>query len=510
MKNCLICTLGNRDIQFKKEYESNLKILENILHKDNDLDSNELCIKRNNFLDNTCKILENYDQIEDYITLPILQPCLDKYKKIKKIILIPTDQRNENINENHKKGDTFIAAEIIKKFLERRGYSNNIEIKAAKFDASNLEKWFNHIYEIINNNYEEFDKLIFEISGGIPTSKEAIRLASLFKNKIEVVEVVSGKVNPTNMGFFESRIIKEKVKDLIRNYNYTGALAFEGYYKEDKEVLNLINHLNYRLNFDFENALECYREERLEELMNEENTIKKLEYFILELLDNMEIELKNGNYANFLARVYRLDEAMGQYLFLRWFEKTGTKISYRLRNSPPSGLIIVANIGVDNLNEKLESYLNYLMERIKNNNIKINHKGVLELKNFIKKNYIDEKNGESCINKEKNRKSYIKLNIPTYCKLINHFYGDSSSEYKVFIKIHKMYKGDHNLRHTTIVAHGFKGTNKKKIDETLKRNGVNEDINKYFKDIRSEFFKLIKRDDINIFNKLNGKIISKF
>ena len=42
------------------------------------------------------------------------------------------------------------------------------------------------------------------------------------------------------MGFFESRIIKEKVKDLIRNYNYTGALAFEGYHKDDKEVLNLI------------------------------------------------------------------------------------------------------------------------------------------------------------------------------------------------------------------------------------------------------------------------------
>ncbi|MDK2790376.1 MAG: hypothetical protein PWP15_883 [Methanothermococcus sp.] len=504
---CLICTLGNRDIQFKKEFEHKLKeTLGDILDKNNDLDSNELYIKKGNFLDNTRKILEKYNHIQDHITLPIIQSCLNKH--IEKIILIPTNQQDENIDERFKKGDTFIEAEIIKKVLEKKGYLNKVEIKVAKFDASNLERWFNHIHEIINNNYKKFDKLIFEISGGVPTSKEAIRLASLFKNKTEVAEVVNGEVSPANMGFFENRIIKEKVKDLIRNYNYTGALSFKKYYEDDEEVLKLIKHLNYRLNFDFDNAVKYYNEERLKKLRNESNTIKKLEYLILELLDNMEIELKNGNYANFLARVYRLEEAMGQYFVLKWFEKTKTEISYKLGNNPPSGFVNVKNIGVEDLNNKIRSYLRYLSNGIKFNK-PVNHKGVSKLRSFIEENCKKKDRSGNIITRNGKVEYNICINTPTYKKLIGYLYGYYSSELRTYEKIQKMYKKNYNnLRHTTIVAHGFEGINNEKIRHMLKLNGINEDINKYFKSIKSEFFNIVNKDEINIFDKLNNEIIN--
>lgn len=289
-------------------------------------------LKKNNFLDHTCKILKNYDSIKNYITLPIIQPCLDYIENqlngtVEKIILIPTNQQNENdLEDRYKKGDTFIEAEIIKRFLEENGFKDKVVIREAKFNASKLDIWFNHILNIIHNNYEIFDKIIFEISGGVPTSKESIRLATLFKEKIEVVEVSGGNINLENMSSFEKQIIKEKVKDIIKNYNYAGALSFKEYYTDDKKILNLIEHLNYRLNFDFYNALKSHEEERLKKLMRENNTIKKLKYLILELLDNMEIELRNRNYANFLARVYRLEEAMGQYFVLKWFEKRKLKL----------------------------------------------------------------------------------------------------------------------------------------------------------------------------------------
>lgn len=47
MSICLICTLGNRDIQFKKEHEQELKnILGDIFDNGKDLDSNELYLKK--------------------------------------------------------------------------------------------------------------------------------------------------------------------------------------------------------------------------------------------------------------------------------------------------------------------------------------------------------------------------------------------------------------------------------------------------------------------------------
>ncbi|WP_292459996.1 hypothetical protein [Methanothermococcus sp.] len=514
---CLICTLGNRDIQFKKEYEQELtNILGDIFEKNKDLDSNELYIKKNNFLDNTHKISENYDSVKNYIVLPIINPCLDYIENqlngsVEKIILIPTNQQDENIDKRFKKGDTFIEAEIIKKVLEKKGYSGKIEIKVAKFNASNLERWFNHIHKIIYNNYKIFDGLVFEISGGVPTSKEAIRLATLFKEKIRVLEVNGGNIDSENMSSFEKQIIKEKVKDLIKNYNYAGALSFEKYYEDNIEVLNLIKHLNYRLNFDFDNAIKFHDDDRLMKLKNENNTIKKLEYHILELLDNMEIELKNKNYANFLARVYRLEEAMGQYFVLKWFKKTKTKISYKLGSNPPSGLVEVENIGVDDLNNKIKSYLKYLSNRIKYNN-PVNHKGVLKLQSFIEENCKKKDKLGNIITHNGKVQYHILINTPTYERLICYLYGNYSDELRTYEKIKKMYKkNNNNLRHITIVAHGFEGINKEKINNILKLNGIkNEEIDEYFKNIKLEFFKIANnKEKENIFDKLNSEIIKK-
>ena len=86
----------------------------------------------------------------------------------------------------------------------------------------------------------------------------------------------------------------------------------------------------------------------------------------------------------------------------------------------------------------------------------------------------------------------------------------------VFNNISKMYKynnrqtnEDYNLRHTTIVAHGFEGINEDKLNEMLKRNGENGKIKSYFEELRKDFYNLTKTDDTNIFNEINEKIIIK-
>jgi hypothetical protein len=314
--------------------------------------------------------------------------------------------------------------------------------------------------------------------------------------------------NGDNMDFYNFQILLEKIKDLIGNYNYTGALSFKEYYRDNKYVLKLISHLNYRLNFDFDNTINCYDEDRLRRLMNEKNTIKKLEYLILELLDNMEIELKNGNYANFLARAYRLEEAMGQYFILKWFEKTRTKIRYKLKNNSSCGFIDVKNVGVEDLNNKLKSYLIYLSNGIKQNK-HTNHKGVLKLRNFIENNCKKRDKNGNIIMRNGNVEYYIDMNTPTYEKLIKYLWGDYSNELRIYEKIQKTYKkGEDNLRHTTIVAHGFEGINEGKLNSMLRRYDENESIKPYFKELRKSFYKLTVTDDKNIFDEINEIIIS--
>jgi hypothetical protein len=77
-----------------------------------------------------------------------------------------------------------------------------------------------------------------------------------------------------------------------------------------------------------------------------------------------------------------------------------------------------------------------------------------------------------------------------------------------YMEKYKMYKKDYNnLRHTTIVAHGFWRINKEKINKMLTDNQINKYIDKYFKTIKSEFFNIADNDESNIFDKLNDEII---
>jgi hypothetical protein len=510
---CLICTLGNRDIQFKEKYGEIIKEKLNIDVIKNRDDNNYYVVNPHNFKPLTKKILDNYENIKEYIEIPMIDKILNKYnnidKNIDKIYLIATDQKNEK-NEAHKVKDTIYEADIIKKVLRDKYNQKNVEIVSAEFNAKDMEEWFKLIKGLFNNILKENKKIIIEFSGGMNETKEAIRLASLFNDNITVYEIIDNEPKDMNSYFYEKSIVNEKVRDLIKNYNYSGALSFKKYYKDNKKVLNLIEHLNYRLNFDFDNALKCYNEDRLKKLMSESNTIKKLEYLILELLDNMEIELKNGNYANFLARVYRLEEAMGQYFVLKWLKRTKTNISYKLGDNPSSGLTDVANIGVEDLNNKLGSYLRYLSYNKMNKNIP--HRGVRKLVEFIDENCKKKDRFGNPTMKDGKFEYIININTPTYEKLIKYLYGDYSNEIRIYEKIQKMYKkGRNNLRHTTIVAHGFEGIGEYELNRMLKENGElkYKNIEPYFKELRRDFYKLAKTDDKNIFDKINEEIVGK-
>ena len=403
----------------------------------------------------------------------------------------------------------------------------------ANNDISKIRKVFREIKDkYLSKGNLNYEKIVFEVSGGTPQMREALRLLFLLKKNVIFYEVKyevkdkdkeDGKelVSGDNMNFYNFHIFLEKIKSLIDkpNYNYTGALEFWDvvgeYLKENEKnsgfdfekIKEAFEYLNYRLNFDFENANKIAKDneivkkfnDRLEKIRNENDTIKKLKYLILELLDNMEIELKRGEYANFLARVYRLEEAVGQYLILKWLSDKNCEIHYPPPNKEKKPFRKKPEyLPVMGINRHLVKYFNHL--HLKDRNYKNEHEEYLanEINKLIKEGLKIER----------------ELNTRSIEEIIKIMYNEDSEERKMLKNIFAMYKYYHNgkgknLRNNTIIAHGFKGVNREMINEMLAKNGINKDIEKFFtEDIKNKFYKIIDEDvEENIFDKINSKII---
>ena len=532
-KICLICTLGNRDIQFKNEYEDTLeKKLKGSFNTNRD-DSNYLVINPDIFKPTAQKILENYGEFKDYVEIPMINKVISEKCNgdIDKIYLIATNQKDAD--EKYTIKDTIYEAEIIKKML-----SNNydVEVTPAEFNAKNMEEWFKLIKGLFDNILKDNKKIVIEFSGGVNETKEAIRLASLFNEDITVYEIINDEPKDMNSHFYEKSIVKEKVKDLIKHYNYRGALSFEKYLSKD--VKNALEYSNYRLNFDFDNANKIAKKnalikelnERLEKIKTEKDTIKKLEYLIFELLDNMDIELKNGNYANFLARVYRLEEAMGQYFVLKWLSDNECCIHYiygkesKEYNKKPQYLPISQNRYNRGINRYLADYFNYVLNASSKNGNKYKNCNIPKNKyaNCMNQNEKELVNNlcELVLCKSVQNRMSIgpELNTINYSRIVNKLYN--SKEITVFNNISKIYRYYNNktrenisLRNSTIVAHGFEGISEYKINYVLSKHEIDKPISEFFKDdIRGKFYNIVnknnKNENKNIFDEIKEAIIS--
>ena len=253
-KICLICTLGNRDIQFKNDNEL-ISLFDEIVGKElnpcrieqnnnnNAKSKLDYYIIGNNFYDITKKIYEsienneeNYNKLKDgHLKIPMIEPVIksELYDgKIKKVVLIASNQSKLLGEDNpHCKKDTIYEAKIIKKYIENE---YNIEVEIWELQESQVHK-IRDVFEELKNKYVKnddyhignFDKFVFEVSGGTPQMREALRLLFLLNDNIIFHEVNRGSVdNGDNMDFYNFQILLEKIKDLIGNYNYTGALSF--------------------------------------------------------------------------------------------------------------------------------------------------------------------------------------------------------------------------------------------------------------------------------------------
>ncbi|OPL07744.1 MAG: hypothetical protein AVO33_03680 [delta proteobacterium ML8_F1] len=130
----------------------------------------------------------------------------------------------------------------------------------------------------------------------------------------------------------------EVIHKLIERYDYGGAydlLLDESL--EDTDPGHIINSCRYAVNFDFDRAVKHLN--KLSEEMRKHKTIEKTYRHLLglirgepeaifsELMENVKIQIVGEEYIDFLGRVYRFKEAIYKFMFLRTVN-SGKKIYF--------------------------------------------------------------------------------------------------------------------------------------------------------------------------------------
>ena len=218
----LFSNIGNRNITYKGFY------IDDYLKKEN-------INKKLNFKTYTKKLLDSYEQEEDYIKPLIINTLIDKVKnEIDEVIIFSSDQKNIIRTDQ----DTFYAGEILANLLKKiypEISFRNIVLKCSVVEHNQLIRTFRSKYREFKNE-KPAKQIIYCDAGGTSQQKFAskIILEYLFNAEDLKVYYVSqektGKSTITDGDPHEYRKIidKEHIFTAIKTFSYKAALSILG------------------------------------------------------------------------------------------------------------------------------------------------------------------------------------------------------------------------------------------------------------------------------------------
>ncbi|HDK7159185.1 hypothetical protein [Clostridium botulinum] len=470
MDNVLIINLGNSDIEkegnkieFREFREKTKKIYEQLKAANK----------------------EEKQEIFKDLDFPIIKAIIDKVdnelenEKLDNIILAYTNQKYNNNK------DTVYLYEILK---QKKQLVNNLEtnnqdiwekrLKEANFkqfynidiDPSDIDKMYDFYAEEINKlNNKKVKKLFFSITGGASAMNFALLINAIekFSGQLIPCYLSRGKKFAYKVNIAENlrkQILKRDIKILIRNKDYFAAIKILENLEDDivdamskmglKNIILALKYAEARIQFNFDKCkeyagkcldnIEKYREEFSEAI--KDILIDKDDYIsrLVELKNNAMYLYKKGSYTDFLGRVYRFQEAVYEHI-LRQYD-----------------LIIE-----------------------KSNGVKIN-------KEILERRYSDKKEilcnikiaGKNLEYEEGN------LTVDAMGKIISTLIDDD--DVRNIVNEMEKIKDVKQLRNKSILAHGFEGISKEKIEE--KFNCEEKNISELLEDIMLKICDLFKID----------------
>lgn len=306
MGNILICNIGNRNITYKDK----------VLDKDT-------------FRYETEKIWNIFDEVKENVKIQIITNHIDD--KIKKIILIVTDQVNPEYNNQ----DTLFEGKILKLLLKEQ-YNIEVEIETYSGNPTNEDEIFPYyslfLRKFISNN--EFSRLIFNDAGGTPQMKLVVK--ELFEyylppERFQIVYSDQKDAKRIVERIYKSKYILLKTAGkFVNEFNYSAANRILEEIPNEAGVtdnlFSLISIAAKRINFELEGILQFLRKnddlrKKFKVVFNHlvhkippDNAIsfdqikKEFRLSIFELASICQLYFSTKNYTLAVATYYRLVE----------------------------------------------------------------------------------------------------------------------------------------------------------------------------------------------------------
>jgi hypothetical protein len=392
MKNILVITLGNSEIQIFNEPENGFAIDNNVL-KRTGLPDVHLKPNRNyKFF----FILENpradgeiintyYQQYKQILQYPLITPLLgllqSQKKSFQEVWWVFTDQKDEHFRVN----DTLFYKSILQKHFEEKYVGLQFYDYAITEHVKDIDIQYQDFYQKALKmvaRKDEIDKIFLLPQGGIDQINHALtlQLIQLFKEKVIIYQNAE-KSEPVQLQFtnlFLNDLTKQNVIKHIRDYDFdkaANALLSENW------IWKLCIYAALRLNMKTENALTLYnspsREDRrnlgdklLTFLKGDWKKLSKSDKNQLRLLDTIiytKILFKQGKYNEVLIKLFTVFENLFKIEIEKKYS-VGKDILTEYRNP---------NYDNNQTNEKWELFLNGLdkglLSYLKANSVWINN-----------------------------------------------------------------------------------------------------------------------------------------
>jgi hypothetical protein len=409
-----------------------------------------------------------------------LEPIILK-KKIEKlnnpinnleVVLFATMQEEENPQ------DTYYMAMIIKELLIKDfpNLKDKIKIEKVSRNPSDYGVMIEYYAEKLNKFDDEYYKIYLGITSGAPAQINGLIINGVLKwdGKVRTIYKPKRKEPKENeIGGKIFKILKSKEFEAFKEshlYDLASELMEKFKLSDNWEYeYHYLRALHYKRLFDFEKAKDEFNkagdcanlddEEKiskeliiLQELSKEPNNldeeIKKYASLIELLIDNAIIKWENGEYVDFVGRIFRIEEALPRTIIEKEFNKSMDIFNVRD-------------------NEKTEKRFLGYEELLRENQ---------DLKKYLIKNKIDIDKGVNrhslfsiltYMVKEK-KKDYGKYGV--IYNFINKLNSKPKNAPKKLEKINSL----SDLRNKSIIAHGFMGISKNDIIELYNENKNNE------------------------------------
>lgn len=320
------------------------------------------------------EINQNFDRYGDALTLPLLGPTvrwiLDNEGVAGSdlhVVLFASNQAYHPTIEHEWLRDTLPVAKVIRQVLSRPPYGipkkqiHTEAIDGIPADYSNMLSFYARTLPERQRYVDADTRVYLEVSGGTPamTSMLIVMGVEVFGESVRTLYVDRGATVPYEVNV-SRELFARKSRDVLRNqialYAYavaqrtleaSGALITSD--SGQRELMHkLLTYADRRLAFDFKRALDALQEARKRALGVQQAQIqhwlRELEEpdaasNLAELIHSTRIKQFFGDYADFVQRIFRFQEAafrhMAERMGLQYTKSDGQYASQNWLESVP-------------------------------------------------------------------------------------------------------------------------------------------------------------------------------